>query len=186
MDDGLEAGGTSRLTKRQRAFVDEFLIDLNATQAALRAGYSPSSARAIASENLSKPNIRDAVDAALWERFGVSRASVVEHLARIAFANIGDYLEWDSEGVRLKPSADLGKEMRTAIAEISIAGSGKGRTVRLKLADKLAALEKLGRALGLFDRRPRAENHGNSQKDFEPSNEERATALAMLLSGLSS
>ena len=56
------------MTPKQQAFVSEYLIDLNATQAAIRAGYSESTARAIGSENLSKPDIADAVAKASEQR----------------------------------------------------------------------------------------------------------------------
>ena len=49
----------AKLTAKQQRFCDEYLIDLNATQAAIRAGYSEKNARNIASENLAKPNIRE-------------------------------------------------------------------------------------------------------------------------------
>ena len=50
-----------KLTARQERFIDEYLVDLNATQAAIRAGYSAKSARAIACENLAKPDIQEAI-----------------------------------------------------------------------------------------------------------------------------
>ena len=56
------------LTPKQERFVAEYLIDLNATQAAIRAGYSEKTAQMIGSENLSKPLIADAVQKALAER----------------------------------------------------------------------------------------------------------------------
>ena len=56
------------MTPKQSRFVEEYLIDLNATQAAVRAGYSKKTARAIASENLAKPNIQEAVAKAKRER----------------------------------------------------------------------------------------------------------------------
>ncbi len=52
---------TKKLTPKQNCFVDEYLIDLNATQAAISAGYSPRTARAIACENLAKPDIQEAI-----------------------------------------------------------------------------------------------------------------------------
>ena len=55
------------MTEKQRRFVEEYLIDLNATQAAIRAGYSPDSARDIGCENLTKPNIKAAIDRAMAE-----------------------------------------------------------------------------------------------------------------------
>jgi phage terminase small subunit len=58
----------AKLTSKQKRFVDEYLIDLNATQAAIRAGYSLDTARAIGCENLTKPNIQNAIDAAKARR----------------------------------------------------------------------------------------------------------------------
>ncbi len=58
----------AKLTPKQQRFIDEYLIDLNATQAAIRAGYSPRTARAIACENLAKPNIQVAISEAKRER----------------------------------------------------------------------------------------------------------------------
>ena len=52
----------AKLTDKQQRFVEEYLIDLNATQAAIRAGYSPLSARQVGTENLSKPSIRACID----------------------------------------------------------------------------------------------------------------------------
>ncbi len=59
---------TKNLCPKQQRFVEEYLLDLNATQAAVRAGYSKKTARAIASENLAKPNIQEAVAKAKQER----------------------------------------------------------------------------------------------------------------------
>ena len=59
---------TKTLTPKQQRFIDEYLIDLNATQAAIRAGYSPRTARAIACENLAKPDIQEAIAEAKRER----------------------------------------------------------------------------------------------------------------------
>ncbi len=58
----------AKLTPKQQRFIDEYLIDLNATQAAIRAGYSPRTARAIACENLAKPDIQEAIAEAKRER----------------------------------------------------------------------------------------------------------------------
>lgn len=58
----------AKLTAKQKRFCDEYLIDLNATQAAIRAGYSEKNARNIASENLAKPNIREYIDARMAEK----------------------------------------------------------------------------------------------------------------------
>lgn len=89
------------LTPKQERFVSEYLIDLNATQAAIRAGYSENTARAIASENLSKPNIVDAIAEArakVAEKAEWSATERLEALKRIALAN-------EAEDARVSVSA---------------------------------------------------------------------------------
>lgn len=78
----------AKLTKKQQLFIDEYLIDLNATQAAIRAGYSPESAYSIGEENLKKPEIKSEIDKALAvrsRRTGVNQDRVVQELGGIAF-----------------------------------------------------------------------------------------------------
>ena len=83
----------AKLTEKQKRFVEEYLIDLNATQAAIRAGYKVDNAQQVGSENLSKLVIREAIEKALAERSrrtGINQDRVVQELARIAFVNITD------------------------------------------------------------------------------------------------
>lgn len=78
----------AKLTAKQQRFVDEFLIDLNATQATIRAGYSTQTAYFIGNENLNKPEIRTRIDKAMAEcskRTVVNVDRVIQGLARIAF-----------------------------------------------------------------------------------------------------
>ena len=81
------------MNSKQQRFVEEYLIDLNATQAAILAGYSPKTANVIGCENLSKPEISNAISRAMAERSrrtGISQDRVVQELAKIAFVNITD------------------------------------------------------------------------------------------------
>ena len=71
------------LTPKQQAFVDEYIIDLNGTQAAIRAGYSEKTAQEIASENLSKPIIKEAVDAAILRRSKNTERKAADVLADV-------------------------------------------------------------------------------------------------------
>lgn len=71
------------LTPKQQAFVDEYIIDLNGTQAAIRAGYSEKTAQEIASENLSKPIIKEAVNAAILRRSKKSERKAADVLADV-------------------------------------------------------------------------------------------------------
>lgn len=91
------------LTKKQKLFVEEYLIDLNATQAAIRAGYSSDTAKEIGCENLTKPNIRNAIDKALAERSrrtGINQDRVLMELARIALLNPANVVDFNNATIR--------------------------------------------------------------------------------------
>jgi phage terminase small subunit len=141
------------MTTKQKRFCEEYLIDLNATQAAIRAGYSPKSAHSIATENLQKPAVRAHIDQALAEqsrRTGVTADRVVRELARVAFANSQDVIDFDS--ATIKPDAT--RDDTAAISSVKVKTipmpDGDGVEREIKMADKLKALELLGRRLGLF------------------------------------
>lgn len=140
------------LTPKQRRFVDEYLVDLNGTQAAVRAGYSRRTANRIASENLSKPDVQSAVAAAQRaraERTKLSQDRVIEELAAIAFSDIRKM--FDVTG-KLLPPHDLPDDVAAAVASLVIQTPHDvgGVGVRVRLSDKLRALEMLGRHLGMF------------------------------------
>lgn len=152
------------MTKKQKRFVEEYLIDLNATQAAIRAGYSPDSAKEIGSENLTKPNIAKAIDQAIAERSrrtGVNADRVVRELAKIAFVNAGEVVDLDTALLMDKISDD---DM-AAIQSVKVKTFGEDGIEReVKLADKLKALELLGKHLGLF--KDKVEINGNVKADM--------------------
>jgi phage terminase small subunit len=153
------------LTSKQRLFVDEYLVDLNATRAAIRAGYSPRTARQTASENLSKPYIAAEIDRALAERGGITRTRLIEKLAKIAFSDIGEVVTWGPEpaGIRapkngvaiermenrvtLLDSDEIEDDVRGAVAEVTQCPNG---ALHVKMHDKVAALDKLARVLGMY------------------------------------
>ena len=94
------------LTDRQRLFVEHYLVDGNAAAAAIRAGYSRNRADSAGHRLKNLPQVREALALAQAERLrqvGLSRERVLEELARIAFADIRDFLTWDDDGVRLRP-----------------------------------------------------------------------------------
>lgn len=138
------------LTKKQKRFIDEYLIDLNATQAAIRAGYSPGTAQQIGSENLSKPVIRARLDKAIAERSkrtGVNADRVIMELAKIAFVNAEDVIDMDTATVK----AGALPEDTAAIQSVKLKTFGEdGLEREIKMADKLKALELLGKHLGMF------------------------------------
>lgn len=90
---------------KQRRFVEEYLVDLNATQAAIRAGYSRKTAASIGEENLRKPEIQAAIKAAMTarqERTEITQDRVIAELAKIAFGDSRNVMSRGSSGVELK------------------------------------------------------------------------------------
>ncbi len=140
------------MNDRDERFAQEYLIDLNATAAAIRAGYAPSTARNAAAwiraENPLKPALRRRVDQLMAERSkrtGISADRVLMELARIGFVNADDVFDPDTACVR----PDASRDDRAAIASVSVK-SGKISEREIKLFDKSRALELLGKHLGLF------------------------------------
>jgi phage terminase small subunit len=141
------------MTKKQKRFVEEYLIDLNATQAAIRAGYSPDTAAAIGSENLRKPDIRAYIDRAIAERSrrtGVNADRVVLELAKIAFVNAADVINEEDATIKDTATPDDTAAIQSVKVKTIPAKGGTGIEREIKMADKLKALELLGRHLGMY------------------------------------
>ena len=143
----------AKLTKKQQLFVDEYLIDLNATQAAIRAGYSPNSARQIADENLSKPDIKNTIGKALAERSkrtGVNADRIIQELAKIAFVNPTDVMNMDEATIK----GDANRDDTAAISSVKVKSipteNGDITEREVKTYDKIKALELLGKHIGMF------------------------------------
>jgi len=142
-----------KLTRKQQKFVDEYMIDLNATQAAIRAGYSAKTARETGRENLTKPVIKSAIEEAQKEARKLAKVKlerILEEYKAIAFSSITDFLRFDAKGIHILDSADIEKRLLPALAEVTEAKTANGKTTRLKLHNKIAALDALCRVLG-FD-----------------------------------
>lgn len=143
-----------KLTPKQIKFIDEYLIDLNATQAAIRAGYSKKTAQRIGSENLSKPLIQEEIQKRrnkLQSKCEITQERVLRELAAIAFASGADFAKVVTGGtfdtVKMIPTDKIPPEKLAAIAGMKMTANG----VEVKLHDKVRALEMLGKYLGLFD-----------------------------------
>ncbi|WP_395598594.1 terminase small subunit [Pseudomonas sp. A1437] len=156
------------LTAKQQRFVDEYLIDLNATQAAIRAGYSARTARSISNENLTKPDIQLAIEKGMKARSSrveITQDMVLKELAKIGFSDIRKVVRWgetqvrmveDEEGnaedmvpyhgLALIDSTEVDDSTAAAIAEVSQSRDG----LKVKLHDKKGALVDIGRHLGMF------------------------------------
>lgn len=152
-----------KLTAKQVRFVDEYLVDFNATQAAIKAGYKAKTAHVIGAENLRKPKIAEEIarrQKDLQRRTEISQDRVVKELARIAFADASDYacietLTYENEDGTVSPvqivspkdTGALSDDQRAAIAGIKQGANG----IEIKLHDKIKALELLGRHIGMFN-----------------------------------
>lgn len=147
----------SNLTARQERFVAEYLIDLNATQAATRAGYSARTANEQGARLLANVSVRSAIEAAKekrQEKSGITAARVVQEIARLAFFDPRKLLTSDGEPV---PIQDLDDDTAAAIAGLETAtekgrdGDGATHIRKYKIADKNSALEKLAKHLGIYE-----------------------------------
>ena len=152
-----------KLTAKQRRFVDEYLVDFNVTQAAIRAGYSKRSAHVTGAETLRNPKVAAEIarrQRDLQVRTEVSQDRVVRELMRVAFADMADYaqvqpysvvnedgIEVVKQLVTFTKTSALTDDQRAAIANIKQGANG----IEVKLWDKLKALELLGRHIGMFN-----------------------------------
>ena len=138
------------MTDKQERFCEEYMIDLNATQAAIRAGYSSKTANEQAGRLLVNVSIQNRIaqlQAEQSRRTGVSADRVVRELARIAFANASDLIDPETASVKL----DASRDDLAAVQSIKVKTFGEdGLEHEVKLADKLKALDLLGRHLGMF------------------------------------
>lgn len=164
----------SELTPKQARFVDEYLIDLNATQAAIRAGYSERTAEKIGSENLKKPEVMSAIELRTTERqkqTGITAERVLNEISLMAFYDVGDILldkpadeitEAEAPGaehyivngryvIGLRGPADI-KRLPENLRRIIVGfGYDRNQNFTVKLADKSKALDQLARHLSLYN-----------------------------------
>lgn len=141
------------LLDKQIRFCHEYIKDLNGARAYMRAGYDCMTARAAgvrACELLKKPEVK----AYLGEILNLNNVSVVSEIAKIAFANITDVVDFDGGSMKIKPSGELCDRAKAAIQSIKFnerdTEDGRVCTVEVKMHDKLAALDKLMKKLQLY------------------------------------
>lgn len=148
------AGPGASLNVKQKRFVEEYLIDLNATQAAIRAGYSEKTAYSSGQRLLKHVEIQAAIQKRQSKRAvrtEVTQDRVVAELAKIGFSNLNKIITWggsteSTESISIVPSADIDDDTAAALSEFSLTPTG----FKVKLHDKLGALDKLARHLGMY------------------------------------
>lgn len=183
-----------KLTNKQQVFVAEYLVDLNATKAAERAGYSRKTAKEQASRLLTNVNVLSAItekQSARFQKMEITAERVLNELALLGFANMLDYIQIGSNGEAKVDLSKLTRDQAAAIGEIVVEEftertgedeDGKPtfeniKRTKFKLTDKRGALVDLGRHLKLFTDRIE-QRRITSIQDF--SDEELAALAAVL------
>lgn len=176
------------LNPKQSRFCAEYLIDLNATQAAIRAGYSRLTAHSIGSRLLTDVEVARTIKEMMEERAKrteITADMVVKEYAKLGFSDIrravtwGSAIEFDDEsgdaqianGIALRDSKDIDDDTAAAISEVSQTKEG----FKFKMHDKKGALDSLGRHLGMF--KDKVEHTG---KDGGPIQYETQTTEQLL------
>lgn len=138
------------LTNKQKMFVKEYMVDLNATQAAIRAGYSAKTATWIGPQLIGKTHVAQAIQAEMDKRaakIDVTAEKVIAELAKMAFANLQDF--YDKNG-SLKDIHSLPRDVAAALSQVETNLTEACAVRKVKLHDKRGALELLGKHLKLF------------------------------------
>ncbi len=182
-----------KLNPKQLAFISEYLIDFNGTQAAIRAGYSARTAQEQASVLLSKPMVQRALEEAKAAHKKVREVSVdriIQELERIAYGDLKNSVRWNEGGTQIQPSDDLPADVSATIMSIEedehettspLGHTHVRRKVKVKHYDKLRALELLGRYKSLFVDRKEVTGKGGGAIEVQTKswmdvvNEETAT-----------
>ena len=139
----------SKLNRRQRIFAQEYLVDLNAKQAAIRAGYSPKTAKSVGYRLLTYVDVMAEVTRRLEDRAkrnDVDADRVIEELARLAFGDLRSIVQVVDGKVVVKPSAEWTRDEAATVAEVAQTRQG----IRVKMHPKLQALEALAKHLGMY------------------------------------
>ena len=140
----------TNLTDKQKKFIAEYRVDLNATQAAIRAGYKEKAAYRTGAENLRKPQIQEEIQKRMEERqkrTEITQDMVLQELAAIAFARVTDYVSVMGGMAQVKDTDQLSDSQIAAIAGIKETQNG----IEVKLGSKEKTLELLGRHLGMWN-----------------------------------
>ena len=146
----------AKLTAKQQRFCDEYLIDLNATQAAIRAGYKASKKSTFEVRGyqlLQKPSVREEIERKMAERSkrtGISQDRVIQELARIAFLNPQKLIDPDDVSVRPDATEDDLACIQSVKVKTMNGDKGYSEEREIRLNDKMKALELLGKHLGMF------------------------------------
>jgi len=141
------------LTPKKILFAEEYLIDLNATQAAIRAGYSEKTAKSQGARLLTDVDVAALIQAGAdnrSRRLEISQDRVLLELAKLAFSDLRTFTGWGPTGIQMKDSDELEEHDSACVQEVSLHSTNSGYNMRFKLHDKCPAIKMLGQHLGMF------------------------------------
>ena len=141
------------LSARRAAFLREYLISRNATQAAVKAGYSENTARQQGQRLLTNVDIREAIrqeDERALAAARVTREGIIGELARVGFFDLRKAAQWGKGGIELKESDELDADTSAAIQSVESKPVEFGTQLKIKAHDKLGALKELAKIAGLY------------------------------------
>jgi phage terminase small subunit len=178
-----------RLSEKEKTFVAEYLVDLNASQAAIRAGYDPKWAARTAYKIRRRPRVATAIAEAQGERLAalnMKAEEVLRELSAIARANVLDYMRLGPDGEPIVDFSGLEREKAASLSEVTVEDFAEGRgankrdvrRVKFRMHDKIAALDRLAKYHGLLRERVARENSDGSA--IEPNHDPRQVARAVL------
>ena len=158
----------ANLTPKQQRFVEEYLIDLNATQAAIRAVYSEKTAKSIGQENLTKPDIQKAIEEAQNKRTEQTKIDSAYVLKRLVEIDQMDVLDIMDDNGNVKPIKDWPKIWRQYISNIETISmdDGEGWLKKIKWPDKVKNLELLGKHVSVGAFKDKIEHTGPNGGDI--------------------
>ena len=182
------------MTPKQKRFVEEYLVDLNAAAAARRAGYAKGSAWRLMRHRAVAAAIEEAQEQRA-QRTRVSADRVITELAKVAFGDPRRLFSWGPGGIELRESSELTEAEAALVSEVSETRTAAGGTRKIKLHCKMTALTALAKHLGLFGNgrkaallRAAAQNSGTDNGEVEQSESGRADdareRLARRIAGL--
>lgn len=158
------------LNPKQARFVEEYIVDLSATQAAIRAGYSERTAYSQGQRLLKHVEVQAAIQEAVRKRSArteITADRVLQEYARIGLGDIREVVTWEGNTVTLKPSVELTDDVAAAIGEVS---QGSNGDLKVKLHSKVSALDSMAKHLGMFVERHRVEHSGEIHTYKLPDN----------------
>jgi phage terminase small subunit len=139
------------LNERQKKFCQEYLVDFNATQAAIRAGYSKNTAKGQGSDLLTRPHVKAEIkrlQGLQAERLEITADKILQEYANIAFAHLTDVVTINGNNVTITNTDEWPEQLKCAVESIAQTKDG----IRIKLHSKAAALDKLAEYVSLFRR----------------------------------